>query len=375
MIKVIKTMLCAAILTVTCFWSGIAYSEQNKTEAHEENQTEAHIESFLKRLYDIRATALIHQNERAFDDYYLTDKQSSNALKNEIRRMDYINAWANKRSLKLVDAKSEIKIVRIKVKDDRATVSLVQSLKVSYDYPNKEIPTHSFGIGTRHFLTLKLVNGKWMVSREWYLDPLDENPKKIAEGALPSVKITGNVTDGKKFKREQAVAYANKYAGIAWGAGNNRRYNPNYKDYTYHGGDCTNFSSQVLGDKEGGGLPMTKQWNYSKGYGGTQQWVRTDSLGKFLIYSGYGKMIAKGDFQHIVTPTKEHPNGAIARLQPGDLIGYIIQGNDIDHFSILVGFDPNGYPLVNSHTADRYQVPFDLGWDRYTKYVLIHIKD
>ncbi|MMZ64716.1 putative amidase domain protein [compost metagenome] len=75
-------------------------------------------------------------------------------------------------------------------------------------------------------------------------------------------------------------------------------------------------------------------------------------------------MIAKGDFQHIVTPTKEHPNGAIARLQPGDLIGYIIQGNDIDHFSILVGFDPNGYPLVNSHTADRYQVPFDLGWDR-----------
>lgn len=25
-------------------------------------------------------------------------------------------------------------------------------------------------------MTLKKINGKWMIYREWYLDPLDENP-------------------------------------------------------------------------------------------------------------------------------------------------------------------------------------------------------
>ncbi|MDT2264397.1 hypothetical protein P7H17_02880 [Paenibacillus larvae] len=40
-----------------------------------------------------------------------------------------------------------------------------------------------------------------------------------------------------------------------------------------------------------------------------------------------------------------------------------------------MGHDAKGYPLVNSHTADRYRVPFDLGWDKSTKYLLIHIND
>ena len=47
---------------------------------------------------------------------------------------------------------------------------------------------------------------------------------------------------------------------------------------------------------------------------------------------------------------------------------------DVDHFSVVVGYDNQGYPLVNSHTADRYRVPFDLGWDKHTKYLLIHIQ-
>lgn len=85
-------------------------------------------------------------------------------------------------------------------------------------------------------------------------------------------------------------------------------------------------------------------------------------------------MIAKGKFPDVVKPSEKHPAGAIAKLQPGDLIGYEMKG-DVDHFSVVVGFDDYGYPLVNSHTADRYRVPFDLGWDRYTSYWLIHIRD
>ncbi len=171
------------------------------------------------------------------------------------------------------------------------------------------------------------------------------------------------------------MAYANKYAGAAWGAGNNGRYNAKYRDYTYQGGDCTNFTSQALGDREeGGGLLMTGGWRYVK------KFRRQCCLGAnrrvkiFLLYSGYGRLIKSGTFTEVVQPSKKHPRGAAAELKPGDVIAYVMN-NDVDHFSIVVGHDDNGYPLVNSHTADRYRMPFDLGWDKSTSYMLIHIND
>ena len=48
---------------------------------------------------------------------------------------------------------------------------------------------------------------------------------------------------------------------------NDYKYNTIYKDFTGIGGDCTNFVSQILGDKEGGGLKTDGTWycNYSNG--------------------------------------------------------------------------------------------------------------
>lgn len=366
-----KIMLCVLVVITAGFSFSGAEVSARETKPKEE------IETFLKRVFDKRAKALVDQNIEELAADYLPNRWSTNAYNNEKRRITYVNAWADKRAIRLVDVDCGIRLIRVKIGDESATVSLVQSMKVSYDYLNQIIPVQSFGIGTRHFMTLKKTDGKWLISREWYLDPLDENPDKIAEtpdGSAPSAKSSQKVTGGKKYNRLQALDYANKYAGAAWGAGNNHRYNQNYLDYTSRGGDCTNFASQVIGDKKGGGLPMTHVWRSGKS-AGSQSWVRTDSFSNFILHSGYGKLVAKGDFNRIVSSTKENPNGAIARLLPGDLIGYIIEGNDVDHFSIVVGHDDYGYPLVNSHTADRYRVPFDLGWDKYTKYVLIHIRD
>ncbi|WP_233182995.1 amidase domain-containing protein [Paenibacillus sonchi] len=303
---------------------------------------------------------------------------SKNAFRHERNRTEYMNTWADKRNIKLIHADSSIRIIRRTISGDTAKVSLVHSLKIAYVYNKKIIPEQFFGVGTRHFMTLKKSNGNWKIAREWYLDPLDENPRKIAEkpkGAAPSVKSKSDQDEDKNFNRTRAVAYANKYAGAAWGAGNQHHYNKKYLDYTGKGGDCTNFASQVIGDpEEGGGLQMKGGWRYFYKSGGTQTWVHTDSLSRFLLRSGYGKLIAKGNYQQIMCPSKKYPGGAVSELQPGDLVGYILRHDDTDHFSVIVGFDDSGYPLVNSHTADRYRVPFDLGWDEDTKYQLFHIK-
>ncbi|MNM88101.1 putative amidase domain protein [compost metagenome] len=121
---------------------------------------------------------------------------------------------------------------------------------------------------------------------------------------------------------------------------------------------------------------MRGDWRYYYRDGGTRSWVRTDSFKSFLVHSGYGTVVAHGDFSKVVKFANhiQQDESQLYKLQAGDLIAYQIKG-DIDHFSIIVGFDQSGYPLVNSHTADRFQVPFDLGWDKYTKYQIIHIRD
>ncbi|WP_424766316.1 amidase domain-containing protein [Paenibacillus sp. sgz302251] len=366
------------VFMISFFLVAIAFSNRTAgvkaAPVHEQD-----LSSFLNELFNKRNDLLIDSKQGTIEQYYLKEKTSKYALHHERNRSKYIQLWAEKRKIDFVEATGVIHIKRLKpLGSDLARVSLDHSLKLSYIYLNKILPPQSFGIGTRHEIMLKKMNGKWLVLREWYSDPLDENPKWIPEttdGLAPSVKMgeAAEKFDGK-YNRKRAVAYATKYSGTAWGAGNNHRYNSKYLDYTGQGGDCTNFASQVIGDPvEGGGLPMFGGWRYLYSVGGKKTWVQTDAFKNFLLRSGYGTVVGRGRFTDVVKPTEKNAHGAISQLMPGDLIAYVIRG-DVDHFSIVVGFDQNGYPLVNSHTADRYRVPFDLGWDKYTDYLLIHVK-
>ncbi|WP_036736578.1 amidase domain-containing protein [Paenibacillus zanthoxyli] len=340
--------------------------------------TETEVRGFLTHLFAARSEFVTNMPsglEKYYDQKY---GSSRHAYRVEANRNTYLHAWGEHRGIHFVDSQSRIRITRIRIEGDTAQITLTHSQKLSYMYANKILPTQWFGLGTWHTLTLKKNKGEWKVVKEWYLDPLDESPKQIPgtpeeTEAFPDHKE--EIRDGKKYKRQKAVAYANKYAGSAWGAGNKGRYNPKYLNYNGKGGDCTNFASQVVGDQEeGGGLKMSGPWRYHYHSGGNSTWVQTDSFKNFIVRSGYGRVIAQGGFSDLVKSTRQNPDGAFAKLFPGDLIAHVIR-NDVDHFSIVTGFDENGYPLVNSHTADRFRAPYDLGWDKNTKYILIHIND
>ncbi|WP_431089995.1 amidase domain-containing protein [Paenibacillus sp. 8b26] len=374
MLRIAKLQLLCIIL----IWIPAYSFSLVRAEAEPVNQDE--VIPFLQELFDDRTRLLMDQDKTHIEDHYLLkDKRSNYAYLHEMNRAEYIQEWAKHRKMKFVNAESSIRIARAEVLGDTAKVSLVQSLKLSYEYIGSYPGQHDFGIGTRHGITLRKKDSRWYVEREWYSDPLEENSKKIERSDLSFIPHKDPVPSEKvthKYNRARAVEYANKYAGITWGAGNRQRYNQKYLDYNSKGGDCTNFSSQVIGDKEeGGGLPMKSGWHYLYGNGGSQAWVQTDAFKNFLIRSGYGRIIGQGSFSdivHSVNDRQQHLNRP--QLLPGDLIAYVLKG-DVDHFSVVVGFDQAGYPLVNSHTADRFRVPFDLGWDRSTKYLLIHIQD
>ncbi|HJV47022.1 MAG TPA: amidase domain-containing protein [Bacillota bacterium] len=344
---------------------------------------EKEISAFLEQFFQAKASLLINEEPDSIAKFYSNKiKTSRFALQMETRRSSYINAWANERNINLVNVSNKILRERIRITNDQVKVFLVNSLRMDYEYRNQNLGPQWFGIGTRHSLTLKKIDNEWRVIKEWYSDPMEEDPNNVPvqrqrfpvhfvkNKEIPYVPSLNQ----RKYNRSQAVAYADKYAGAAWGAGNDHRYNSKYADFNYQGGDCTNFASQVVGDSEGGGLKNTRGWRANR-QGGTVAWVQTDAFKRFLISSGYGRVIATGTYRQVLLPSSRYPQGAMAQLQPGDMIGYIMRKNDIDHFSVVVGRDANGYVLVNSHSGDRYHVPWDIGWDKFTKFVLVHMND
>lgn len=335
---------------------------------------------FLQKLYDARTSLLISGDVKTLNGMYADRKSAQAALKHEIDRWQYVQKWAEIRKVRFTDASNMIRIVRVKASNGYIQVSVIQTLQLSYIHQASNSSIQHFGLGTRHVVRLIHQENEWRVASEWYSDPLEEDPERIPAWRISEDEINVGTSLKKKgdkwqYNRNKAVEYADKYAGAAWGAGNNNRYNRKYRDYTPLGGDCTNFASQVIGDaEEGGGLRMISQWQYWKNAGGSDTWVQTDRLKNFLLNSGYGKLVAKGNYAEVFHPGAKFPNGAFAKLSPGDLIAYELSG-DIDHFAVFMGLDDQGYPLVNCHTVDRYHVPFDLGWDNSTRYWLIHIRD
>ncbi|HEY8498434.1 MAG TPA: amidase domain-containing protein [Limnochordales bacterium] len=377
-------------------------------------------EEALRRILDERAQALV-----AFDDsrlarhYDLSSRTGQWALEHEQRRLRYLRAWSEKRQLRVVSARSDVRITNRKVSGDEAWLSLVQSVRLGYVYRgDPSLDKHLFGIGTRHAVQLVKKDGTWVIRRDWYTDPLDEDtlvpevtPADVAasggilaplarlqatgappcsppaveaqQGWVPELLAgawrwmtrlvpfaSGAAGPTVRYDRQAAAAYARTYCGGAWGCGNGGRYNPAYRDYTDIGGDCTNFASQVL---HAGGLPMDGTWYYRRG-GGSRAWVQTTGLLDYLLGSGRARLLARGRYADVVKPTDRFPQGAVKALRPGDLIGYQEQGR-IVHFAVVTGQDFRGYVVVNSHTADRNAVPWDVGWDQATVFWLLSVRD
>ena len=113
---------------------------------------------------------------------------------------------------------------------------------------------------------------------------------------------------------------------------------------------CANFASQCL--YESNVFRKTSSWNVDK-KSATRAWCNAQGFKDYLLWSGRASLISRGSFSQV------YKNAY--KLLPGDIIAYEKKGK-VTHISIVTGLDSKGYPLVNSHTTDRFHVPWDLGW-------------
>lgn len=328
------------------------------------------MEGCLRGIFTARALGLFNGNYEGLEAYYNTDTSSGlYALNHEIGRIKYFREWVKQRQINLSGIKLDLAIVDAGVEGDKAWASVSQHMIIAYHHRGEDEATvNELGVRTIHWVDLERKNGEWVISLEWYWDPFEIHSlePEVAPGTARCSLPLPAPPPGE-YNRSAAVAYADRYSGVRHGPGDGRYNNKDYRDYTGLGGDCANFVSQVLSDEKAGGIPPDWNWNE-----GSTAWLQAEALVYYLLDSGLAVKIMRGSFQEVTAATEEYPQGAVNVLHPGDIIGYEEKG-EIGHVSIVVGRDSAGYVLVNSHTADRYHMPWDLGWDKYTTYWLLQI--
>ncbi|WP_125152401.1 amidase domain-containing protein [Clostridium rectalis] len=380
-----KRALKILALIIICTLFGSYASAQTKV-----NKEELKIE--IENLYNNRSKVFINGDLSALQSYFDTShKYGEWALEHEIKRVKYLKHWAYQRNIEFKDVKSSVILYKVYNTKKGVRLALKELYKFNYFYKNDSNPTiNSFGVGIKHTVDLTKKNDKWVIFSDWYTDCFEDALKSYTGDITPwdfskdevfsienCPKVINENYEGR-YDRLKAIKYADKYCGASLDYNTDYKYNKKYKDYNGIGGDCTNFASQVLGDKDAGGLKFDGSWhcNYPK-YGmaeGSKAFVNADAFRNYLLYSGKGKLIKRGDFKQLITPIEGYPCGSVQKLEPGDLICYA-KGHDIDHFAIVTSWDSRGYPLINSHTTDRYHVPWDLGWgDKNIFFHLIHIR-
>ena len=151
----------------------------------------------------------------------------------------------------------------------------------------------------------------------------------------------------KPYIRENAVAYARKYAFSQ---------NPLFPNFAGIGGNCTNFVSQAI---YAGGCVMnytpTFGWYYISLEERSPSWAGVEYFYNFIIENA-----GIGPFGRVATSDE---------LEIGDVIQL---GNNTDgfyHTLIIVGFDGED-PLIAAQTNDAYRRPlstYDYDFLRYIK--------
>lgn len=316
----------------------------------------------LEQVFSRRSQGLLtDQNAPPLAQDYLAGSSTAQwAFAHEQSKIESVRLWADSRGIRIVEARPSLRIKLLHSSDDRARFYVAQSLALGYIYAGDQ-QVNRFGVGSRHIVHLQRVEDRWVIRLEWYSDPLggdNEVPASASDSQGDKVEPVGGSSvpvAWRGYDREKAVQYADMYCGLAAGCGNNHHYNRRYRDYSGEGGNCSNFASQTL---RAGGLNV---WLIT----------RVDRLVHSLTGSGRAGVVFRGRFP--ASWKRSVKAGRFPeKLQKGDLIAYQMRGK-MEHVAIVTGYDSRGYPLVNSHTIDRYHVPFDLGWDRKTVFWLIRV--
>lgn len=320
----------------------------------------------IEELLTTRNNALLNGNTEVIQSLYdRNTKLGAWAYEHQMKKMQYLNNWAEKQGIIFSDINSIFKIRSVKENGDTTSYNFICSTEYKYVYENEPEIENTFRIGTYHSLKIRKIDNTWLIVKEWYTDPFADSLEieNLKRDEFKEYILSSKPRDFSNLnqRRVNAVEYADRYCGAAADEEFGFSYNKKYRDYNPLGGDCANFASQIL--FEGGKFKKTGAWNYTNS--GTKSWINAQAFKDYMLNSGRASVIAKGTYNQVFK--------ASFKLLPGDFVAYEKKGK-VTHISVVTGADSKGYSLVNCHNTDRYRVPWDLGWSNNNiKFWLVRI--
>ena len=324
-------------------------------------------DTIIADIFKLRNECIIKQDTKVLKTLFLTEEKNGQwAYEFEVQRAQYLKNWAAKQGVSFTDVNSDIIIKSAKQVGRGYSFYILTSNEYTYAYNNDLNTKNTFRLGSYHSVDLIPSDNKneWMISREWYDDPLLDtlNMSGVTQDITSFISTHSPIdVSGISAARLSAVDYADTYCGAASDGRNNYLYNSEFTNYNALGGDCANFASQVL---LAGGFKKNGTWNYTGGKG-SRAWVNAQGFKNYLVYSGRASLLAKGSY-------KETYQYAYS-LRPGDIVAYV-KKDKVTHVSVVTGVDSKGYPLVSCHNLDRNRVPWDMGWSGDSiKFILLNV--
>lgn len=320
----------------------------------------------LENLFLNRNSAILSKDTEGLKSFYdLNKKVGLWAYENETTKIKYFSKWSEKQGVNFTKINSILKVKKVREREPNLFgVICYVSTEFYYSYIDTPAIENRFKFGTYHYLNLKKDSDRYIITKEWYTDPLADslNLENIKSDEIKDYILSHSKPDWSPDERSvKAIEYAHTYCGVGDNDEFLFKYNNNYKNFNSEGGDCANFASQIL--YEGGGFKKNDIWNYTKG-DATKAWVNAQGFKNYWVGSGRASYIAKGSYQETYRTAFE--------LRPGDIVAYEKKGR-ITHISTVTGLDSKGYPLVTCHNTDRLLVPYDLGWSN--KNIKFHFID
>lgn len=337
---------------------------EDSTDISEDIKSEFKI--LLEDLFSKRNLAVLDSDSELLKEFYdLNIKVSLWAYESEAKKTQYLVNWSEKQGVKFTSINSIVRI-RKAVEKEPGLYGVICDVATDFNYAYTDSTdiNNKFRLGTNHYLNLRKIDDKYIITKEWYTDPfadsLDMNKKSDDIRNYILSRSKPEFTPSERLQK--AIDYAHTYCGVSEDEEFTFKYNKNYKDHNPDGGDCANFASQIL--YEGGGFKKNSLWNYS-GKEGTKAWLNAQGFKNYMVSSGRASYISKGTYAQIY---KDAFN-----LKPGDFVAYE-KKDRITHISTVTGYDSKGYPLVTCHNTNRLLVPYDLGWSNpKIKFHLIHV--
>ena len=309
----------------------------------------------IENIFLNRNSAILTGDSEGLKLFYDLDKRVGKwTYEKEVTKTQYFTNWCEKQCVSFTRINSIIKVCNVKeLEKDVYNVVCYACTTLCYSYKDQPTVENLFKLGTCHYINLKDNGDRYIIIKEWYTDPLADSLdlENLNCDDIKAAILNHTKPDYTPDERTQkAIDYAHEYCGISDNEEHLFKYNKDYKNFNPDGGDCANFASQIM--YEGGGFKKNSTWSYCN-KSATKAWVNAQAFKNYLINSGRGSYIAKGNYCETYK--------AAFNLRPGDIVAYEKKGR-ITHVSTVTGLDSKGYPLVTCHNTDRMLVPYDLGW-------------